>query len=162
MSAPGSVEFDEDILLVINDNLLVVAAHNHGNGAFLGLGDRLGLDARLYLAVQDVLDELADLLGVKLLGLVIGELGVLGGLLDGEGRELLGLKVQVAGVGAEELRIKGDDVDGPTVLLSDGAEFFSELLTLLSGLSEDVRQRKTSLSRIECILAFSPKQYVGD
>ena len=139
MSAPGGVELDEDILLVVNDNLLIVAAYDHGDGAFLGLGNRLRLDARLYLAVQDVLNELADLLGVKLLGLVIGELGVLGGLLDGEGRELLGLKVQVAGVGAKELRIKGDDVDGSTVLLGDGAEFLSELLTLLSGLSEDVR-----------------------
>lgn len=154
VSAPGGVELNKNILLVVDDDLLVVTAHDDGDGAFLGLGDGLGLDARLNLAVEDILDELADLLGVDLLRLVIGVLGVLSGLLDGEGRELLGLEVQVASVGAEELSVKSHDVDGSAVFLGDGAEVLSELLALLGSLSEDICQRDTGLLR-ECMLAFS-------
>jgi len=148
VTAPGRVELDENVLLVVNDNLLVVLADDSGDGSFLGLGDGLGLDARLNLAGQNVLDELADLLGVELLLLVVGVLCVLAGLLDSEGGELLRLQVQVAGVSTEELGIQGDNVDVTTVLLSDGTEVLGELLTLLSGLSEDVGQGDTSLESI--------------
>lgn len=148
VTAPGSVELDENVLLVVNDNLLVVLAHNNGDWALLGLGDGLRLDAGVNLAVQNVLDELADLLGVELLGLVVGVLGVLAGLLDGEGGEVLGLQVQVAGVGTKQLGVQGNNVDVSAVLLGDGAEVLSELLALLGGLSEDIGQRDTSLNRL--------------
>ena len=145
MTTPGSVELNEDVLLVVNDNLVVVLADDSGDGSLLGLGDGLGLDARLNLATQDVLDELADLLGVELLLLVVGVLGVLAGLLDSEGGELLRLQIQVAGVSTEELSIQGNNVDVTAVLLSDGTEVLGELLTLLSGLGEDIGQGDTSL-----------------
>lgn len=144
VATPGSVVFDEDILLVVDDNVLEATANNDGN-ALLGLGDGLGLHAGLNLAVEDVLDELADLLGVDLLGLVVGVLGVLGDILDGEGGEVLGLEVEVAGVGTEELGVEGDDVDVTAVLLSDGTEVSGELLALLGGLGEDVSEGNTSL-----------------
>jgi hypothetical protein len=154
VSAPGSVELDQDILLVINDNLLVVATNNNGNRSLLSLGDGLGLQARLNLAVKDVLDELADVLGINLLGLVVRVLGVLGGVLDGESRELLGLKVEVTSVSAEELSVKGNNVDGSTVALSDGTEVSSELLTLLGSLGKDVSQGNTSLIVVKSQFLF--------
>ena len=145
MSAPRSVKLDKDVLLVVNDDFLVVAANDDGDRSLLGLGDGLGLDARLDLSVKDVLDELANLLDLELLGLVVRVLGVLGGFLDSEGGELLGLKVEIAGVGTKQLGIEGDNVDGTTVLLSNGTELVGELLTLLGSLGEDVSQRNTGL-----------------
>jgi hypothetical protein len=93
VSAPRSVELNEDILLIVDDNLLVVTSNNNGDRSLLGLRDRLGLNARLDLSVKDILDELANLLYIELLVLVVWVLRVLGGLLDSEGGELLGLKV---------------------------------------------------------------------
>jgi hypothetical protein len=145
VSAPGSVKLDQDILLVVNNDLLVVAANNNGNRSLLSLGNRLGLEARVNLAVEDILDELADILGINLLVLVVRVLGVLGGVLDSESRELLGLKVEVAGVSAEELSIESNNVDSSTVGLGNGTEISSELLTLLGSLSEDVSQGNTGL-----------------
>lgn len=155
MSAPGSVKLDQDILLVVNDNLLVVAANNHSNRALLSLGNGLGLEARVNLAVKDVLDELADILGINLLVLVVRVLGVLVSVLDSESRELLGLQVEVASVSAEELSVEGNNVDSSTVSLSDGTEIGSELLTLLGSLGEDVSQRNTGLNSYRKSVSFN-------
>lgn len=149
VSAPGSVKFNQDILLVVNDNLLVVAANNNSNRSLLSLGNGLRLEARVNLAIKDVLDELADLLGINLLVLVVRVLGVLGGVLDSESRELLGLKVEVASVSAEELSIKGNNVNSSTVGLGNGTEISSELLALLGSLGEDVSQGNTGLIIVE-------------
>lgn len=154
VSAPGSVKFDQDILLVVNDNLLVVAANNNSNRSLLSLGDGLGLEARVNLAVKDVLDEFADILGIDLLVLVVRVLGVLGSVLDSESRELLGLKVEVASVSAEELSIKGNNVNSSTVALSNGTEISSELLALLGSLGEDVSQGNTGLIIVESQFLF--------
>lgn len=81
--------------------------------------------------------------------------------MDGEGGELLGLEVQVAGVGTEELSVQGDDVDFTTVLLGDGAEVLSELLTLLSGLGEDVGQGKAGLRIVSKGLSVMIVNVVG-
>lgn len=144
VATPGSVVLNQNILLVVDDNILEATADNDGD-ALLGLGDGLGLNAGLNLAAKDVLDELADLLGVNLLGLLEGVLGVLGDILDSEGGEVLGLEVQVAGVGTEELGVEGDDVDFTAVLLGDGTEVSGELLALLGGLGEDVGKGNTGL-----------------
>jgi hypothetical protein len=146
VSTPRSVELNQDILLIVNDNLLEVAADNDGDRAFLGLGNRLRLDTGFNFALKDVLDEFADLLGINLLGLIVGVLSVLGNVLDSESGEVLGFEVQVTGVGTKELSIESDDVDVSTVLLSDRAEVSSELLTLLWGLGKNVSQGDTGLS----------------
>lgn len=159
MSAPGSVKLDQHILLIVNDDLLVVAANNYGNRALLSLGNGLGLEARFNLAVKNVLDKLADIIGINLLALVVRVLGVLGSVLDSESRELLGLQVEVASVSAEELSIEGNNVDSSTVGLSDGTEISSELLTLLRSLGEDISQRNTCLcSDRMSVSSFAQKQ----
>jgi hypothetical protein len=145
VTAPGSVELKEDILIIVDDDLLVVAAHDNGDGALLGLGNGLRLDARVNLSVKDVLNELADILGVNLLGLIVRVLGILAGILDRESRELLGLKVEVSCVGAEELGIEGDNVNSSAVLLSDGTEISGKLLPLLRCLGKDISQGDTGL-----------------
>ena len=143
VTAPGGVELDEDILLVVEDNVIVVLGDNNGNGAVLGLGDGLRLDARLNLAGNKVLEELGDVVSGQLLLLVKGELLVLLDLLDGERGELVGLEVQVGGVSTEGLGVNDTNVDLALVLLSDGLERVGKLLALLSGLREDVTKGDT-------------------
>lgn len=161
MTAPRSIELEQHILVVIHDDLLVVTTDNDGDRALLGLGDGLRLDARLDLAINDILDELANLLGIDLLGLVVRVLGILGGLLDSEGRELLRLQVKVTRVRAEQLGVEGDNVDIAAVLLSDGAEVLGELLALLGSLGEDVRQWDTGLQTSERKLAWKGRALIA-
>jgi hypothetical protein len=145
VTAPRSVELEQDILVVINDKLLVATAYNHSDWTLLGLGNRLRLDAGLNLAINDVLDEFANFLSVNLLGLIVGVLGVLGGILDSESGENLRLQVKVAGVSTKELGVEGNNVDLSAVLGSDRAEFLSELIALLFGFRENIGQGNTGL-----------------
>lgn len=152
VTAPRGIELQQDILVIVDDELLVALADNNGDRALLGLGDGLGLDTRLDLALQNILDELANGLGLDLFGLVEGVLDVLCGVLDGKGWERLWLQIKVASVGTKQLGIQGDNVDGTAVLLGDRLELVGEGLALLRGLREDVRQRNTSLWIIRSVM----------
>ena len=144
VTAPGSVELNENVLVVVNNDVLVVLGNDDGDGAVVGLGDGLGLDGGVDLASEEVLDEGADLLLVNLEVLVVGELLVLVGALDGESGPCAGLEVEVASVLAESAGVDGSEVDGALVLDGKGLQVLSELLTLLSSLSEDVGKRNAS------------------
>lgn len=144
VTAPGGVELNQDILLVIKDNLLVVLGNDNSDGTVVGLRDGLGLDAGLHLAGRELLNELGDVIVGDLLLLVKGELLVLDGLLDGERGELVGGEVEVAGVSTERLGVDGSEVDLAAVLLSDGLQGGAKFLTLLGGLGEDVGEGKAS------------------
>ena len=156
VSTPGGVEFQENVLLVVNDKFLVAVTHNHGNITLLAFGNGLGLDAGLNFAINHVLDELSNLLGVNLLGLVVWVLSILGGLLDRKSGEGLGLQVEVSSVGTEQLGVEGDNVDLPAVLSSDRTEVLGELLALFGGLREDVGQGKSSLREERKISYLGP------
>lgn len=158
MSTPGSVELDEDILLVVDNNLLVVTTNDNGDRALLSLRNGLRLNAGIHFTVNDILNELANVLSVNLFGLIVRVLGILGSVLDSESREVLGLKVEVASVGAIEFSIKGNNVNGAAVLFSDGTEIGRELLPLLGGLSKDVSQGNAGLRKMDNQLGFSLKK----
>lgn len=115
------------------------------DGTFLLLRDRLALDAWLNLAINKVLSELANILGIELLVLWIGEFLVLLNLLDGKGGELVGLEVQVTGVCSESLSINGSEVDLALVLLGNGPQLKSKGVALLGSFGEDVSQGDTGL-----------------
>ena len=148
VSAPRRVELEQDVLLVVDDELLVVLRDDDGDGSFLLLRDRLGLDARLDLAGDKVVEELADGLfaqGFDAALLGEGELLVLLRVLDGEGRPVANLEVQVAAVLAEGLGIDGREVDSALVLLGNRLESLAERLALLGRLGEDVGERNSGL-----------------
>ncbi len=147
VAAPWGVELDQDVLVLVHDDVVVVVRHNHMYGPVLLLRNGLGLDAWLDLAVDEVLDELANLLRGELLLLIERELLVLDRLLDGEGGPLVNLEVQVAGMGAKRLRVDDCEVDGTLVFLCDVFQRRGELRTLLRGLGEDVRKRDAGLFR---------------
>ena len=62
VTAPGGVEFKKNILLIVQNDVLVVERHNGLDGALLLLWDRLRLDAGFNLAVNEVLDECANVI----------------------------------------------------------------------------------------------------
>lgn len=150
VSAPGGVELKKNVLVVVDDEVLVALGDNHGGTRLLLLGNRLALDAGLNLALNELLNEsadslLADVLGGTLLG--VGELLVLGDVLDGESGPGADLKVKVAGVLAESGSVDGSEVDLSAVLLSDGLQVGGERLALLRGLGEDVGEGKARLGK---------------
>ncbi len=111
MAAPGSVKLNEDVLVVIDDNLIIVVSYDNLNWAFLVLGDRFRLDTWLNLTINKFLDEYSDIFLGKLLALVKGKFLILDGFLDGEGREFLGVEVEVAGVSAKRFGVNGGEVE---------------------------------------------------
>src|SRR6187402_3449360 len=88
VTAPWCVEFNQDIFLIVQDNIIVVLGDDNLNWPFLCLWDWLRLDAGLNLAVDELLDEFANSIGCDLCFLVIWELLVVDSILDGESREL--------------------------------------------------------------------------
>lgn len=148
VTAPGGVELEEDILLVVDDEVLVALGDDDGGTGLLLLGDGLALDAGLDLALDELLNERADGLGGDVLGgALLGEgvLLVLGDVLDGESGPGADLEVQVAGVLAEGGSVDGSEVDLAAVLLGNGLKVSGERLTLLGSLGEDVGEGKAGL-----------------
>jgi hypothetical protein len=144
VTAPGGVEFNQNILVGVHDNLVVVLGDNDGDGAVVLLGDGVRLDAGVDLAGNEVVEEFANLLDGEVSALK-GELGVLLGVLDGESGPLASLEVEVASVLTECLCVNGSKVDLALVLLGDRLEGGGKSLTLLGGLGEDVGEGNTGL-----------------
>lgn len=122
MSAPWRIEFDKNVLLIVDDKVIVIMGHNNLDGAFLLLGDGLRLDTGLNLAVHKVLNECSDILKRELLGLVIGKFQVLHGFLNRKGREFIGFKVKISGVGTERFSVNDSKVYFALVLDCQGFE----------------------------------------
>lgn len=122
MAAPGGVEFYEDVFVGFHDDVFVVVRDDDFDGSVLLFGDGLAFDAGLDFAVDEGLDEVADFFLRELFALVQGELLVLDGFLDGEGRPLVYFEVQVAGVGAEGFGVNDGEVDLALVFLGNGLE----------------------------------------
>lgn len=146
MTAPRGVEFDQDILGVIHDNVLVVMGDDNGHRAILALWNRLRLDAGVDLSSDKVVNKLAYVLLGQLLALVERKLLVLGDFLDGERGPLAEFEVQVATVLSEGLGVDGREVDLALVLFGDWLQFLGEGLALLGGFGEDVGKWDTGLS----------------
>lgn len=146
VAAPWSVEFNEDVLVVVDNNFFIVVGNNNLNGAVLGLGNRLWLDAWLNLAVNEILNEFSNILLCKLLALVKRKLLVLGGFLDSERWEFFGVKVEVACVSAKGLGINSGKVDLTLELDCQRLEGLSQLGSLLRGLSEYISERDLGLN----------------
>ncbi|KAH4295492.1 hypothetical protein HBI01_156720 [Parastagonospora nodorum] len=107
-------------------------------------GPRARVVDRLDLAGEEVLDKSANVLLGDLLVLVVGELLVLVGALDGESGPGASLEVKVSSVLAERLGVDGGEVDGTLVLEGEGLQLLGEVVALLLGLGEDVGQRNAS------------------
>ena len=111
--------------------------HNDRNSILLFLWDGLGFDAWFKLALNEVLDESADLLLSELVALE-GVLLVLDGLLDGERWEGVGGEVEVGSVSTKGFGVNGSKIELAPVLLCNRLEGLGELSSLFRGLCEDI------------------------
>lgn len=145
MTTPWRIEFQKDILVVVEDNIFVVVRNDDSNGTLLLLWNRLRFDTRFNLAIDKGLDEIADVLLRKLLGLVEWEFLILDSLLNGEGRPLANFEVEVAGVGTKSFGVNGCEVDCTFVLLGKGLEGGGEFCTLFRSFGEDVGKGNAGL-----------------
>ena len=86
---PWSIEFDENILLVIKDDIFVRMSDDDGDGAFLFLGDRLALDAGFHSTIEITGDKLLNIFGGNFLGLIVREFLILCNILNSKSRPSL-------------------------------------------------------------------------
>jgi hypothetical protein len=147
VTAPWSIELNQDILLVVKNNLIVVLGNDNGNWSILLLWNGLRLNAWLDIASGEVIDELANILSGKFLGLVEWELLVLDSLLDSKCGPLANLEVKVTTVLSECLGVNGGKIDLTLVLLGDPLEILGKGFTLFWSFSEDVGEWETGLLR---------------
>lgn len=146
VTTPWCIEFDENILVIIQNDVFVVVRHNNLYRAVLLFGDGFGLDAWLHLPVDKVLNEIANFFVCERLALVKGELLIFDGLLDRKGGPFTSLEVQVVSVSTESFGVDGCEADDSLVFFRHRLESFGKFFTLLGRFSEDVGQWNTSLT----------------
>jgi hypothetical protein len=103
--------FNENILGIIKNDILVVMGNDNGYRAILRFWDRLALNAWLYLSSIEVINEGANRLSGDFFSLLIWELLVLDGILDSESWPLANFQVEIAGMLSEGLSINSGEVD---------------------------------------------------
>ena len=138
MTTPWGIELDQDILGIIVDNVLVVVGNDNSDRTIVLLWYRLALDGWLNLASNEIIDKRANVFLGDLLGLVEGELLVLGNVLDSKGWPLVSLEIEVTSVSSKGLGVNCCKVNLTIVFLGNRLECSAEFLTLLGSLSEDV------------------------
>ena len=130
VTAPRSVELEEDILFVLLHNDILERIRNDGiYGIILSLGNRLALDASCDLALAVSSDKVGDRLGVDGGGLRERELELLLDLLDGEGRPCRLGKVERLGMVGKLRNDAQSQFSAPVIHLPSGT---SELTLLVS------------------------------
>ncbi len=148
VAAPWCVEFEKDVILVVDDYIFVVVSDNDLDMSFLLFRDRLGFDAGLHLAINEVLDECAHIIVREFLALVKGKFLVLHGLLNCESGPLVHFQIQVTSVSTETFGVNGREAEGSLVLLCERLEGLRQFCAFLRGLGKDVGEGNTSLLRI--------------
>ena len=79
---PRSIEFDENVLCVVENNVVIVVGYDNGDWTFLSFRNRFTLDARRNISFDISGNELLNFRGSDFLGLVIRELLVLCDILN--------------------------------------------------------------------------------
>ena len=138
VTAPRGVEFEKNIVIVIQNNFLVVVGYHDLNRALLLLWNRLRLDAGVNLALNKLLDESANLVVRNFLVLVKGEFLVLDSLLDSKCGPFAIFEVEVTSVCTECLGINGSEAEDPLMLLCQWLEFNCQFSPLFWGFREYV------------------------
>lgn len=100
VSAPGSVELDQDLLLGVEDHLFEVLADDDLDGLIVGFGDGGGLEEGLELAVGDLGDKAGEVLGSDLSGFVFEFLRI--AVEEEDLRGVLGVDSEVLGESIEQ------------------------------------------------------------
>lgn len=154
VTAPGGIEFDEDILGVIEDNVLESFANNRVDTLVLGFRDRLALERRLEFASEVLFNPLRCEFGGNVFTLVERVLQLFAEVLNNEGRPLGLDEVKSATVVTELDGIDPNKVHLELELLGNGAESLDMLvLVLRSGIKEEVGERLVTVGVDSIVLA---------
>lgn len=128
VTTPWSVEFNKDILLVVEDNFLEVVANKVEDGVALCGGNRLALQLRFEFAV-DVLDNpVFNNLGSEFRRLIQGVLELLLEVLDDKGGPFGFRNVESLGVITKFDGVNPDKVDLGFIFGSDWLDLGDEFL----------------------------------
>jgi hypothetical protein len=92
---PWSIEFNENILVVIEDDVIVTGSNDDGDGTFLFFGHWFTLDAGQHASIEITGDELLNLGGCDFLGLIVRILCIFGNILNCECRPRLFPKILI-------------------------------------------------------------------
>ncbi len=138
MTAPWGVELEKNIVLILQNDLFVVVGHNDLDRALLLFWNRLRLDAGVDFAINEGLNECANIIVRNLLVLVKRKLLVLDSLLDGKSWPFAIFEVQITSVRTESLGVNGGEADDTLVLLCERLEFSGQLSALLWSFCEYV------------------------
>jgi hypothetical protein len=136
MSTPRRIEFNQDILLVVENDIFIILCNNDRNRTFLLLWDGLRLDAGVDFPIEIVRDEFANFLLGDLFLLVERKLLVFDSLLNRKRWPCTDFQIQVSGVCAKSARINGSEVDSTLVLFSNRLYYGCELSSLFWSLCE--------------------------
>lgn len=127
---------------------MVVVGHNDLDVVVLLVWDWLRLDAWLHFAINEILNEFANVLGCEFLFLIKRELLVLGSLLNRKGGPFIGDKVKIPGMSAKGFGVNCREGQDALVLFCNGLEGFGQFSSFLWGFCEDVGERETSLDEL--------------
>ena len=101
MPAPWGIEFEKDVVIVVDHQVLIIVGYDDLDRTFLLLGNWLRFNACLHFAVHEILHKSTNVIVSEFLVLVEREFLVLDCFLDGECWPFVDLKVQIPGVCTE-------------------------------------------------------------
>jgi hypothetical protein len=153
VTAPGSEELDEDILLVIVDDLLEFRSDEIVDRFVIGGRNRLALQGGFDLTSNEAGDEVFNNSVGRSEGLIERELGHFLELLDSESRVLSSESERPSVVTVLE-SVNPDEVDLALVLLGNGPDGVNEgVLVIFGGVDEEIGERKTGASVVGIVLS---------
>lgn len=123
MAAPWRIVFDEHILGIVHDNIVVVLGDNDGDWAILLFRDGFTLDAGLNLASDKIIDEFANVLCIEFFVSSVGELLVVDSILNGKGGPDTSFEVEIGGVLTKGCGVDGCKAEFALVFLGQVGEF---------------------------------------
>ena len=126
MSAPGSIELDEDVLLIVVDDLVKFIGNKYEDGLILGSGNRFALERGLKLASEVLVNELVGAVWRQRLGLRVWVLELLGHVLYDERRPFDLLEIHRLSVFTELDGVDPNKINFALELLGEGFVRFEE------------------------------------
>ena len=145
MTAPWSIELDQNIFLVVKHDVFVVLRNNHHHRSFLLLRDGLGLDAGFDLAINVVLHELAHLLFGEVPLRSKGNFWFLTVSWMAKAGHLPTSRFRFPACAPKCFGVNCCKINLALVLLSERLELSGELCALLGCFCEDVGKRNAGL-----------------
>jgi len=131
VATPSSIEFNKDVLIVIEHDLLEGLSNDSVDGLILEFGNWLALERRLKVASEVLLDPCQNKIRGKFLGLIKRVLELLRKILDNKGRPVGLHEIESATVVTEFDGVNGDKIHLGLEFLGNGSDGFNLFVLIL-------------------------------